>query len=75
MEFYWAGLLFWSLLFSGLLFFIVGLLKKSPLILSISGALFILPMLYFLGAEHEYRLLIFIPLIPFGLALFHRKTV
>ncbi|SDH30847.1 hypothetical protein SAMN05443529_1121 [Desulfosporosinus hippei DSM 8344] len=75
MGFYWVGFIFWTLIGCALLLFVYGLCKKSSKALLISGTAFILPMLYFGGAENWYGLLAFVPLIPFVLAYYTNKRV
>ncbi len=73
MGFYWVGFIFWILIGAAFFLFIYGLWKKSWQALLISGIAFLLPMLYFGGAENWFRLLALVPLIPFVLAYYTRK--
>ncbi|SFD61897.1 hypothetical protein [Bacillus sp. UNCCL81] len=72
MDFILPGIIFWTLIIVGLFFFIYGLWKNSWKALNMS-ALFLLPMLYFVGAGDSIRLLGFVPLIPFILAFYKKK--
>lgn len=75
MSFYWAGFIFWALIFIAVLLFIYGIWKKSWQSFIISGMALVLPMLYFGCAENAFKLLMFVPLIPFSLAYIIRKNV
>ncbi|PRS26180.1 hypothetical protein C6W19_25795 [Bacillus sp. RJGP41] len=75
MGFFWVGLVFWLLIGASLLLFIWGLWKKSWKALLISGIALVLPSLYFLGGNGWYRLVALLPLIPFLLAFYTRKSV
>lgn len=72
-DFYWVGVIFWALIGCALLLSVYGLWKKSSKALIFSGIAFILPMLYFGGAENWFRLFAFVPLIPFVLAYYINK--
>lgn len=56
-------------------FYSYGLCKKSWQSLIISVIAFLLPMLYFRGAENWFKLLTLVPLIPFSLAFYTKKKV
>lgn len=73
MNFYWVGFIFSTLIVSALLLSIYGLWKKSWQSLIMSGIAFLLPMLYFAGAENWFKLLILVPLVPFVLAYYVKK--
>jgi len=73
--FYWIGFIFWVLIGTGLLLTLYGLWKKSWKALLLSGVVLILPMLYFGGAENWFRILAFVPLLPFVLAYYTKKKV
>lgn len=73
MGFYWIGFVFWCLIGVSLVFFIWGLVKRSWELLVASGIISVLPSMYFLGAENGFRLLVFVPLIPFLVAHYFRK--
>ncbi|MGD6900064.1 hypothetical protein [Bacillus infantis] len=75
MDFYWMGLIFWTLIIASFLLLILGLLKKSWRFLIYSGISLILPSLYFVGGENWVRLLVLFPLIPFVLAYYIKKSV
>lgn len=75
MGFYWAGLIFWILIGASLLLFIWGRWKKSWKALLVSGMALLLPSLYFGGAENWFRLLVFLPLIPFVFAYYTKKEL
>lgn len=75
MVFYWAGFIFWTLILTALLLSVYGLWKKSWQALLISGVAFLLPMLYFGGAENGFKLLALVPLVPFVLAYYTKKKV
>lgn len=75
MDFYWAGFLFWTTIGTGLLLFLYGIIQKSWLTLIFSGIALFLPMLYFAGANNWFRLLAFVPLIPWTLAFFLKKSL
>ncbi|MEH7347701.1 hypothetical protein [Gottfriedia acidiceleris] len=72
--FYWVGLIFWLLISSGFILLVWGLWKKSWKTLIVSGVALILPTLYFGGAESWIKLVVFLPMIPFVLAYFIKKT-
>jgi hypothetical protein len=72
--FYWVGLIFWLLIGIALLLLVWGLWKKSWIVLLVSGIALLLPSLYFGGAENWFRLLVLLPLIPFVLAFYTKKT-
>lgn len=73
MGFYWVGFIFWILIGAALLLSVYGLWKKSWQALIISGIAFLLPMLYFGGAQNWLRLLALVPIIPFVLAYYTKK--
>lgn len=75
MDFYWVGFIFWTRVVVALLLSVYGIWKKSWQALIISGIAFVLPMLYFVGAENWFKLLALVPLVPFALAYFIRKNV
>ncbi|WP_129690984.1 hypothetical protein [Gottfriedia acidiceleris] len=72
--FYWVGLIFWLLISSGIILLVWGLRKKSWKTLIVSGVALILPTLYFGGAESWFKLVAFLPMIPFVLAYIIKKT-
>lgn len=74
MGFYWVGFIFWLLIGVALFLSVYGLWKKSWPLLLISGMAFLLPMLYFAGAENWFRLLALVPLIPFALAYYIKRV-
>ncbi|MFB7142688.1 hypothetical protein ACFCYN_24065 [Gottfriedia sp. NPDC056225] len=70
----WVSLIFWVLMFSGLVLCAWGLWKKSWTSLLISGIVLLLPTLYFfIASENWFRLLVLVPLIPFVLTYFTKK--
>lgn len=73
MGFYLFGFIFSTLLVSALVLLAYGLRKKSWQSLLISGIAFLLPMLYFGGAENWFKLLALVPLVPFILAYYIKK--
>jgi len=73
-NFHWVSFIFWMLVGLGLLLLVLGLWKKSSILLVASGITIFLPSLYFLGAENWFRLLILTPLIPFNLAYIVKKN-
>jgi hypothetical protein len=75
MDFYWVGLIFWTLIVASFLLLILGLWNKSWRVLIYSGISLILPSLYFVGGENWVKLLVLFPLIPFVLALYIKKSV
>jgi len=74
-DFYWIGLLYWLLFGIGFLLFLLGLWRKSWKTLLISGLLFLVPSLYFIGAENWLRLLVIIPILPFLFAYCVKKNM
>ena len=74
MNFYWVGFIFSTLIVSALLLSIYGLWQKSWQSFIMSGIAFLLPMLYFAGAENWFKLLSFVPLVPFVLAYYVKKN-
>ncbi|MEK4441491.1 MULTISPECIES: hypothetical protein [Niallia] len=75
MNVYWFGQLFWLLTGGAFLFFLIGLRWQSWEIVLISGILFFVPALYFLGANNWFRLLVIVPLIPFWFAFRIKKSM
>ena len=76
-NFHWVGLVFWVLIVVALLFLVIGIVKKTWKPLIISGLAFLLPSLYFGGAENWFRLFVLTPLLPFILAFayFTKKKI
>lgn len=70
MDFYWYGLFFWVFLISSVLFLMIGISKKSWIMLLISTLLSIPMTYYFYGAENFLKLFTFSPLIPFFFLVF-----
>jgi hypothetical protein len=61
MNFYWVGLIFWTLIVASFLLLIFGLRNKSGKVLIYSGISLILPSLYFVGGENWIGLLALSP--------------
>jgi hypothetical protein len=73
-NFYYAGFVFWLLIFVSLFFILWGIWKMSWKALISSGITsFPVCLYFFAAAENAFRLLIFLPLILFILAYLFRK--
>ncbi|MFD2630321.1 hypothetical protein [Oceanobacillus kapialis] len=74
MDFFLVGVIFWVLFSVASVLLVFGLWKSSSKQLIMSGCAFLLPTLYFAGAENWLRLLIFLPMVLFVLAFFISKS-
>ncbi|AVQ98606.1 hypothetical protein OBCHQ24_06145 [Oceanobacillus iheyensis] len=75
MDFNIVGFSFWMLVCVASILLIYGLWKGSSKLLIISSIAFLLPTLYFIGAENWFKFLVLIPLFPLIIAYFTNKNV
>ena len=74
MALFLMGVLLWGLIIAGIILFIWGLVKKSRLLLVLSGAALLTPAIVLSTQQGRFYLFLAVPLAAFAAAFTVRKA-